>query len=153
MSQDGAFIHVPDPEFPGWHTWQLNEGSRFNSQGLGRMIVRREGGRAARLRLVDVGAKHSNVLDAVHGGVTLALIDVGMFAAMYTVIGEDAVGAVTLELTNQFIGAGRVGEPLDVIAEIMKETRRLVFVRGTVEQGDHLVASFMGTLRKPSAPR
>jgi hypothetical protein len=35
----------------------------------------------------------------------------------------------------------------------MKETRRLVFVRGTVEQGDHLVASFMGTLRKPSASK
>ncbi|WP_232491997.1 PaaI family thioesterase [Novosphingobium kaempferiae] len=153
MAHDGAFIHEPDPEFPGWHTWKLNEGSRFNSQGLGRMLVRREGDRSARLRLVEAGVQHSNVLDAVHGGVTLALIDVGMFAAMFTVIGADAVGAVTLDLQNQFIGAGRIGQPLDVVAEIMKETRRLVFVRGTVEQDDHLVASFMGTLRKPSASR
>lgn len=153
MAQDVAFIHEPDPEFPGWHTWKLNEGSRFNSQGLGRMLVRREGDRSARLRLVEAGKQHSNVLDAVHGGVTLALIDVGMFAAMFTVIGADAVGAVTLDLQNQFIGAGRIGQPLDVVSEIMKETRRLVFVRGTVEQDDHLVASFMGTLRKPSLPR
>jgi acyl-coenzyme A thioesterase PaaI-like protein len=153
VAQDGVFIHEPDPEFPGWSTWKLNEGSRFNSQGLGRMIVRREGERGARLRLVEAGLQHSNVLDAVHGGVTLALIDVGMFATMFVVLGEDAVGAVTLELSNQFIGAGRIGEPLDIVAEIMKETRRLVFVRGTVEQGDHLVASFMGTLRKPSASK
>ncbi|MEE4451084.1 PaaI family thioesterase [Novosphingobium resinovorum] len=152
MAKHSAFIHEPDPEFPGWHTWQLNEGSRFNSQGLGRMLVRDEGERGARLRLLEVGMQHSNVLDAIHGGVILALIDVGMFAAMYTVLGADAAGSVTLDLQNQFIGAGRIGEPLDVVSEIMKETRRLVFVRGTAMQGDHLVASFMGTLRKPSTP-
>ncbi|MGF7153142.1 PaaI family thioesterase [Novosphingobium gossypii] len=149
----GMFVHEPDPEFPGWHSWTLNEGRRFNSHGLGRMIVRPEGERGARVRLVDVNVQHSNVLDAVHGGVTLALIDTGMFATAFVVLGPEAIGGVTLELSNQFIGAGRLGEPLDVVGEVMKETHRLVFVRGTVEQGDHLVASFMGTLRKPGAPR
>lgn len=147
------FVHEPDPEFPGWHSWTLKEGQRFNSHALGRMIVRREGDRGARVRLLDVTLKHSNVLDAVHGGVTLSLIDTGMFATAFVVLGPEAVGGVTLELSNQFIGAGRLGEPLDVVAEVMRETRRLVFVRGTVEQDDHLVASFMGTLRKPSLPR
>lgn len=147
----GAFIHEPDPEFPGWYTWKLDDGTRFNSQGLGRMVIRREGERSARLRLLEVETRHSNLHDNVHGGVTLALIDVGMFAAIYSVLGADAAGSVTLDLHNQFIGAGRVGQPLDVVTEVMKETRRLVFLRGTVEQGDHLVASFVGTLRKPSA--
>jgi peptide/nickel transport system permease protein len=40
---------------------------------------------------------------------------------MFVVLGEDAVGAVTLELSNQFIGAGRIGEPLDIVAEIMNQ--------------------------------
>ena len=59
-------------------------------------------------------------------------------------------GAVTLDASTQFIGAGRIGEPLEVVIELLKDTRRLVFLRGTVEQGDHLVAAFSGTLRKPT---
>ncbi|WP_337192517.1 PaaI family thioesterase [Novosphingobium silvae] len=147
-----TFTYEPDPEFPGWHTWKLDNGARFNSLGLGRMIVRREGERFSRVRLVHTEERHSNVHGNVHGGVTMALIDVAMFAAMFTVLGTDAAGAVTLDLHNQFIGAARIGRPLDIVTEVVKETRRLVFLRGTAEQEDHLVASFMGTLRKPSSP-
>ncbi|KHK91164.1 PaaI family thioesterase [Novosphingobium malaysiense] len=150
MKPTGEFIHVPDPENPGWHTWRVNDDARFNTYALGRMIIRPEGERGARLRLLDVETRHSNLLSNVHGGVTLALIDVAMFAAIYTVLGADAAGSVTLDLHNQFVGAGRIGEPLDVVSEVVKETRRLVFLRGTVEQDDHLVANFIGTLRKPS---
>jgi uncharacterized protein (TIGR00369 family) len=152
VTQD-AFRHEPDPEFPGWHTWTSNGAERFNTHGLGRLILRREGETSARLRLVETTGLHSNMHDNIHGGVTLSLIDVGMFAAIYAVLGANAAGAVTLDLHNQFIGAGRIGQPLDVISQVMKETRRLVFLRGTVEQDDHLVASFVGTLRKPNAPR
>ena len=145
-----AFIHEPDPDFPGWHTWKLDQDDRFNSEGLGRMVVRREDDTSARLRLVDVAARHSNLHDKIHGGAILALIDVGVFAAIYAVLGPQTVGGVTLDLHSQFIGAGRVGQPLDVVTEVMRETGRLIFVRGTAEQDDHLVASFVATLRKPS---
>lgn len=146
----GAFVHEPSPEHPGWHTWTLNDDTRFNTQGLGRMLIRREGERSARTRLLDVETRHSNLHDNIHGGVTLAFIDVAMFGTIYVVLGADAAGSVTLDLHNQFIGAGRVGRPLDVVAEVVKETGRLVFLRGTAEQDDHLVSSFIGTLRKPS---
>lgn len=150
MELTGAFIHVPDPEYPGWHTWSVSDDARFNTFALGRMIIRPEGDRGVRLRLIDTQVRHSNLHSNVHGGVTLALIDVAMFATLHVVAGGDAAGSVTLDLHNQFIGAGRIGEPLDVVSEIVKETRRLAFVRGTVEQGDHIVASYIGTLRKPS---
>jgi hypothetical protein len=39
------------------------------------------------------------------------------------------------------------------VGEVLKETGRLIFVRGTIEQAHGLVASFMGTLRKPSRPQ
>ena len=94
---------------------------------------------------------HGNLHSNIHGGVTLSLIDIAMFATVHGVIGEDTAGAVTVDLTTQFVGIGRLGEPLDVVSEVMKETRRLVFVRGTVEQGDRLVATYMGTLRKPTS--
>lgn len=145
-----AFIHEPAPEHPGWFTWTLDDDSRFNAVALGPMVIRREGERAARVRLLELERRHSNMHGNVHGGVTLALVDVAMFATMFSVLGAEVAGSVTLDLHNQFIGAGRIGEPLDVCCEIMRETRRLVFLRGTVEQGETLVSSFLGTLRKPS---
>lgn len=150
MTFNAAFIHEPAPEHPGWLTWNLDDDSRFNAVGLGPMIIRGEGERNARVRLLELERRHSNMHGNVHGGVTLAFIDVAMFAATYSVLGAAVSGSVTLDLHNQFIGAARIGQPLDVVCEVMRETGRLVFLRGTAEQGDTLVSSFVGTLRKPS---
>ncbi|MEJ2411100.1 MAG: PaaI family thioesterase [Novosphingobium sp.] len=150
MTDNSVFAYEPSPEYPGWHTWNLEDPTRFNGAGLGAILVRAESERSARLRLIEPGRQHTNMQDNIHGGVTLALIDIAMFAAMHVTLGVDPAGSVTLDLHNQFIGAGRVGKPLDAVIEVVKETRRLVFLRGTVEQGDHLVANFIGTLRKPS---
>ncbi|MBB4858529.1 acyl-coenzyme A thioesterase PaaI-like protein [Novosphingobium chloroacetimidivorans] len=150
MKPTSAFIHELDDAHPGWHTWDLADQTRFNPAVIGRMIIRREGERGARLRMLDTQVRHSNLHGAVHGGVTLAVVDIAMFATIYTVLGADVAGSVTLDLNCQFIGAGLIGGPLDVCSEVMKETGRLVFLRGTVEQPQGLVASYMGTLRKPS---
>eukprot|EP01041_Mallomonas_annulata_P030435 gene30435-52568_t len=48
----------------------------------------------------------------------------------------EAGAAVTLDLSVQFIGAGIIGEPLDAEVELLKETGRLLFMRGIVTQGD-----------------
>jgi hypothetical protein len=37
------------------------------------------------------------------------------------------------------------------MVELLRETKRLAFMRGTMVQGDRLVAAFSGTARKPSA--
>ncbi len=146
-----GFRCEPAPDHPGWLDWDLEDDTRFNAVGLGRMILRCEGERSARVRLLDVERRHSNLHGNVHGGVTLAFIDVAMFATTFSVLGSEIYGAVTLDLHNQFIGAGQIGKPLDVVCEVMRETGRMVFLRGTVEQDDNLVSSFLGTLRKPSA--
>lgn len=151
MEATSAFIHESDPQHPGWHTWDLFDQDRFNPVVMGKLLVRREGDRSARLRMLDTRAMHGNLHGNIHGGVTLSLIDIAMFATVYGVIGEAAAGSVTLDLTTQFVGAGRLGEPLDVVSEVMKERRRLVFIRGMAEQGDNLVATYMGTLRKPTS--
>ncbi len=148
-SGDNAFIYQPDPENPGWHSWELADASRFNAQCMGKMLVRAEGGQTATLRMFPE-RQHSNLHDNVHGGVTLALIDIALFAAARVILGGDVAGGVTLDLTNQFIGAGKLGEPLDAVTEVLRETKRFVFLRGLVVQGDHLVASFKGSLRKPT---
>lgn len=148
-----AFVYSPSVEFPGWHTWDIADPDRFNSYTMGPLLVRAEelpgGGPAVRLRMFPE-RRHTNLLDAVHGAITLALIDISLFACMRHALDGDAAGSVTLDLSTQFIGAGKFGQPLDAVAEILRETRRLVFLRGTVVQDDVLIAAFNGTVRKPT---
>ncbi len=150
MEPTTAFVHAPDPEHPGWHSWNLADDTRFNARVMGKLIVRREGERGARLRMLATERRHSNLHEAIHGGVTLSLIDISLFATVNAVLGGDTACGVTLDLSCQFIGSGVVGQPLDAVGEVMRETGRLVFLRGTVEQEHGLVASFLGTLRKPT---
>ena len=154
MSETNDFRYAPDPDHPGWHSWNLSDDTRFNAQTMGHMLVRAESDKVCRVRMMPE-RRHTNLLDMVHGAVSLALMDISLFAAMRTLLmGDAAAGSVTLELSSQFIGAGKPGVPLDAVVEVMRETKRLVFLRGTVVQGEadeHLVASFTGIVRKPSA--
>jgi uncharacterized protein (TIGR00369 family) len=150
VSDAPTFISVLDPENPGWTTWTLSDDRRFNAQVLGKMIVRKESDTTARLRMFPT-IKHSNLGNNVHGGTTLAFIDVALFGAsrMFGLI--EAGTAVTLDLSVQFIGAGKIDVPLEAEVELLKETRRLLFLRGLIVQGGNRIAGFAGTIRKPTA--
>src|SRR3546814_1743449 len=71
--------------------------------------------------------KHSNLGDNVHGAVSLALVDIALFAASHQFGSLNAGHSVTLDLSTQFVGAGRIGEPLDAVVELVRETGRLIF--------------------------
>ena len=142
-----AFIDAaPVAGEPGWYGWNLKDDGRFNSTVLGELRVR-VGDERVRLRMFPE-RKHANLQDIVHGATTLALIDVSLFAAMH-LLGRDESGmALTLELSTQFVGAGRIGTPLDSVVEVVRETGRLMFLRGDVVQGEDGVAAFSGIVRK-----
>jgi uncharacterized protein (TIGR00369 family) len=144
------FNNDPDPDNPGWLHWTMTDERRFNANVLGKMILRSEGEGRARLRMFPT-IKHTNLMDNLHGGTILALIDVAMFAGSRTFGLIEAGTAVTLDMSVQFIGAGQVDVPLDAEVELLKETRRLLFLRGLVVQGETRVAAWSGTIRKPSA--
>jgi uncharacterized protein (TIGR00369 family) len=145
-----GFRSEPDPDNPGWMTWRLSDERRYNGQVLGKLIVRSESEGRARLRMFP-GLKHSNLANYVHGGTTLGFIDVSLFGAarMFGLI--EAGTAVTLDLSVQFLGSGAIDVPLDAEVELLRETRRLLFMRGLVTQGENRVAAFAGTIRKPTA--
>nr|WP_236660031.1 PaaI family thioesterase [Sphingopyxis lutea] len=138
----------------GWVSWNLKDPSRFNGF-IEPLSVRVEdptpdGRPRARVRMVPE-RKHSNLGDNVHGAVTLALVDIALFAASHQFGSLDAGHSVTLDLSTQFVGAGRIGEPMDAVVELVRETGRLIFLRGLVVQGAgdaHIVLSFAGTIRK-----
>jgi uncharacterized protein (TIGR00369 family) len=143
-----AFLFDEHPDHPGWMHWRFPDDTRFNSF-LGDVIVRQEDA-LARVRMTPAH-RHSNFGNNVHGGALLGFIDVALFAALRSFGVLSAGPAVTLDLNTHFIGAGRVGEPLEAQVEILRETRRLIFVRGLLLQMEMIVAEFSGTIRKPSA--
>ncbi|MBR0552668.1 PaaI family thioesterase [Stakelama marina] len=153
MAEDAAppsFVYEDHPDLPGWKRWQLSDPSRFNSM-LGPMAVRIEG-KLARVRMTPEH-KHSNLSNNVHGGALMGFIDVALFAAGRGFGILTAGTAVTLDLSVQFIGGARIGEDIEARVELLRETGRLLFLRGLIvqgEDGEDIAASFSGTVRKPT---
>ena len=137
--------HEPAPENPGWWTWDLPDEERYNAT-LGKLLVRAEGAGRARCRMFP-DVSHSNLGNVVHGGAILTFIDMAFFAGGH-MAGMSDISAVTLDCAVQFISAAELGTPLDASVELLRETGKLGFFRGLVEQDERIVASFSGTLRK-----
>lgn len=143
---DDVFDHLPDPDNPGWHHWNLKDDTLFNGAVMGKLITRREGDKC-RLRMFPE-RKHENLQGIIHGAVTLGLIDISLFTTMHVVGSGNAGPSVTLELSTQFVGGGDPKRPLDAVTEIVRETGKLAFVRGEVVQDADVVSSFSGIIRK-----
>jgi len=141
-----AIRHEPDPEHPGWWTWDLSsyEG-RFNAV-LGKLLVREDGPGRAICRMFP-GLRHANLGDIIHGGALLTFIDMAFFAGG-RLAGAEVAYAVTLDCNVRFLSPGAIGVPLDAEVELLRETKRLAFFNGRLVQDGTLVAIFSGALRK-----
>ena len=137
--------HVPDPDFPGWSTWDLADRERYHGT-IGKLLVRAEGPGRARCRMFP-DLTHSNLGNVVHGGAILTFIDMALFAGG-RLAGANVAYAVTLNLDTQFLSPGRLHVPLDAEVELLRETGRLAFFRGRLVQEVEVVAAFSGALRK-----
>ncbi|MDR7103398.1 PaaI family thioesterase [Croceicoccus sp. BE223] len=137
------------PDHPGWQRWSVGPPESFNQYVLGPMLVRAEDERFARVRLTP-RPHHTNVNDVLHGGLLLSFIDTAMFSAASVLSGRSQARGVTVDVQVQFLSPGRMQADLDAQIEITRETGRLLFMRGLLEQGDDKVASFTGLLRKLS---
>src|SRR3546814_13244532 len=111
---------------------ELSIPSRFTSL-LGQFRVRVESEGAC--LCMNRRTEHSNLQDNVRVGSLMAFIDIALFAASRGFGAIEAGTAVTLDLSVQFIGAGKVNEPLEAQVDLLRETGRLLFLRGLVEIG------------------
>ena len=130
----------------GWYSWNMADPTRYNTAVLGQMQVRGEGD-YCRLRMFPE-RRHTNLGDNIHGATILGLTDIALFATMHVNGSGDAGPSVTVELSTQFVGAGDPSRPLDAVTEIVRETGRMLFLRGQCVQGDDVVASYSGIVRK-----
>ncbi len=148
---DGAvmhplIVHQPDPDHPGWWTWDVAGEERYNAT-IGKLLVRADGPGRARCRMFP-GTLQSNLGNVVHGGAILTFIDMALFAGGKLAGISDISHSVTLDLACQFIGPAELHVPIDCAVELLRETGRLAFMRGLVEQDGRTVAAWSGTLRK-----
>nr|WP_238941083.1 PaaI family thioesterase [Sphingomonas beigongshangi] len=135
---------------PGWKRWKLGDESRFNAV-FGAIHVRVDDG-MAHVRMTP-RRQHSNLRDQMHGGALLGFIDCALFAAARGLGVLQAGGAVTLDLATQFIGGAALDRPVEARVELLRETGRLLFLRGLIAQDETpTIASFSATLRKSTPP-
>ncbi len=144
------FTCEPDPAHPSWMRWEVSDQTRYNHAFIGPILLRRESGSTCRVRM-EITAQHTNAGGTIHGGTSLGFADISMFAALYVLTGVDPIGATTIDLSMQFAGAGSPRRPLDSVVELLRETRRLAFLRGKMMQGERIISAFSGTARKPSS--
>ncbi|WP_158610962.1 PaaI family thioesterase [Aurantiacibacter spongiae] len=136
------------PAEADWTTVPEADIVNFNRDVLGEKLIRLDSATIARLRVIPREV-HRNPMGTLHGGFVMALVDYAMFAGSAALKGQTGIlPAVTIDLGVRFVGAGDMERPVDVLVEMVKETGRMVFLRGSVMQEDDLVASWDGILRK-----
>lgn len=89
--------------------------------------------------------KHTNALGMVHGGLLMSFADFSLFSIARKEVDGDCV---TVGFNSEFVAAGKVGEVIESSGEIIRATRSLLFVRGTIYSGDQTLLSFSGILKR-----
>ena len=142
--------YITEGEHAGWSIWRREPQGRFHDL-LGDVYFRETADGSAECRMAT-DRRHSNGLGYLHGGFIMSFIDMAMFSFIFRQLENQ--GAVTLSCATDFLAAGLVGKPITASGEILKETGKMLFVRGLVKQEGENVASFTATMRKiPRAQR
>jgi uncharacterized protein (TIGR00369 family) len=89
--------------------------------------------------------RHDNGRGNMHGGVLMTLADLGMGAAARS--GGDDIQCATVQLDVAFMQAVDIGEFVTTECHIRHQTRRLIFVSGTLKAGEKAVASAQGVFK------
>lgn len=101
---------------------------------------------------VRVVEHHLNPGGRLHGGMSMTLVDEAAALAAFRALGADARFA-TISLNCDFMAAGAVGDWVEAEAEIVRQTRRLLFVRARAFTADRLLLTASGIWRLfPAGP-
>ncbi len=98
-----------------------------------------------------VTPKHLNRNFGLHGGMTASCLDMALARTIATSIKNPNIA--TLHLGIEFVDVAKVGEFVEVVVEIVRSTRSVVFCRGTMLTGERVVAVANGVWKIISAPR
>ena len=125
-----------DPAAAGWQ--KVKAGAFVET--IGPVWHRRDKGRT--LCGLVVTDKHTNRGGFAHGGVLTTLLDTALGLASAEAQGDQQA---TIGLNVQFIAPVRVGDFITVECEVVKTTRTLMFMQGTLRAGENICATAQGT--------
>ena len=94
------------------------------------------------LRGFRPASQHANALGIVHGGMLAAFLDSAMGTAVFHALERRAV---TMRLTIDYLGPGRVGDWLQAEGEVLGHDEHVAQVRGRLYGPRHDVLMGLGT--------
>lgn len=122
---------------PGFR--QLTESSGFAAAN-GPWYEKIEGGRV--IRGFRPGPQHANKLGIVHGGMLAAFLDSAMGTAVFHALDRQAV---TMRLSLDYLGPGRIGDWLQAEGEVVGHDAQTAQVRGRLYGLRHEVLGGIGS--------
>jgi len=81
--------------------------------------------------------RHLNIGGVVHGGMLMSFVDDVLGMTVWEAAARKPV--TTVQLNNHFIAPGRLGDLIIGRGEVLRATRSVVFIRGTLTQGDKVL--------------
>ncbi|MCJ9427559.1 PaaI family thioesterase [Kordiimonas marina] len=89
--------------------------------------------------------RHCNTSGALHGGLLMSFADY----ALFSIAKKELEGrCVTVGFNSEFVSAGMEGEMIEAVGEVVRATRSLLFVRGTIFSADRTILTFSGILKR-----
>ena len=102
------------------------------------------------IRAFKPGLQHANALGIVHGGMLAAFLDSAMGTAVLHTLNRRAV---TLRLSLDYLGPGRVGDWLQAEGEVVGHDEHVAQVRGRLYGPRHEVLTGLGAFALLSRQR
>lgn len=133
-----------DPTAEGW---KQREGKGFMA-AIGPLWSRREGDAWAYGMIASDA--HVNATGAIHGGMLMSLADQAMSILVWEAM--ERTPCATIQLDTQFLSAARPGDFIQARSHVLRKTRSLVFVQGTLEVGGKPILAASG-IWKAMTPR
>jgi uncharacterized protein (TIGR00369 family) len=147
----GIARRVTDGPRAGWLEWIEPMAGTFQSL-LGPAYSQPVDERRAIVEL-DPRTTHCNRLGSLHGGFLASFADHAYFSALVAIGRPAQASAVTVDLSMQYMAAGKADQVLRAEVDLLGETGRLLFLRMTLVQNGTTIAASTATLRKAPEAR
>lgn len=136
-------VVLSEGRFAGWTSWSA--GADPYETAIGPFCFRNESNGGVVCAFAP-RREHLNGGGSIHGGALMSFADFALFAIAHNALA--GAYAVTVTCNCEFLSAGQVDLVVEARGEVLRDTRSLLFARGTMTQAGRPLLAFSGTLKK-----
>ena len=134
---------VHEGPFAGWSTWGNGSDPFETLTGPFYMKSLGEGRYQCAFMPTD---QHCNGMGNIHGGALMTFADFALFAHAHDHM--DSGPCVTMQFESQFVGAAKPGTLIESSGDIVRATRTMLFLRGTLSQAGKPILAYSAILKR-----